>query len=87
LTDNIVTQQRPDSKAEQLLRAAADHAIAEFRRRGLPRAGLFNFCNGSWSVLVSQHPEVAPLRSRFVEMVTAPFAGGGQQGIFGQVTR
>jgi hypothetical protein len=38
-------------------------------------------------VLVSQHPEVAPLRGRFVAMVTAPFAGDGQQGILGQVTR
>jgi hypothetical protein len=46
-----------------------------------------NFASGSWQVLVSEHPEVAPLRSRFVEMVTAPFANDGQQGIFGQVTR
>jgi hypothetical protein len=82
VTNESLTQREPESKAAALLRSAADQAIAEFRRRGLPRAGLVNFASGSWSVLVSQHPEVAPLRGRFVAMVTEPFADG-QQGILG----
>lgn len=86
MTNEIVTHSRPESNADRILRDAAAQAVAEFRRRGLPRAGLLNFCHGSWQVAVSQHPELAPLRSRFVALVTEPFADNQHQ-MFGQGTR
>jgi hypothetical protein len=83
VTNEILNQSAPRSKAESLIATAAGETIAEFKRRGLPRVGLASFIRGSWSVLVGRHPELAPLRDTFTREVDSAFPDHGQGGFFG----
>jgi hypothetical protein len=77
VSNEIVTDATPESKADVTLRDLAIEAAAAFRASGHPPSKRLSFLSGQFQVAASRNPELLLLRSRFLALAAAPNGGHG----------